>query len=280
MSASAAPSSATPVAIEARGLTKEFRKQVSRPGLRGALLDLFFRRHETVRAVDGIDLVVRQGETVGYVGPNGAGKSTTIKMLTGILVPTSGYLRVNGMVPWRERARFARTIGVVFGQRSQLWWDLAVQETFRLLQKIYRLPEPAYRERLEELTATLGLADLLTTPVRHLSLGQRMRCELAAALLHDPPLLFLDEPSIGLDVMAKAQLRRFLRRLNRERGTTVILATHDMGDVEAVCQRAVVINQGRIIYDGSVERLRSLRAGTNTLEEAVRALYAAAGREK
>jgi ABC-2 type transport system ATP-binding protein len=267
-------------AIEARGLTKEFRKQVSRPGLRGAILDLFSRRYETVRAVDGIDLLVRQGETVGYVGPNGAGKSTTIKMLTGILVPTSGHLRVNGMVPWRERARFARTIGVVFGQRSQLWWDLAVQETFRLLQKIYRLSESRYRERLEELTATLGLSDLLTTPVRHLSLGQRMRCELAAALLHDPPLLFLDEPSIGLDVMAKAQLRRFLRRLNRERGTTIILATHDMGDVEAVCQRAVVINQGKILYDGSVERLRSLRAGTATLEEAVRALYAAAGREK
>jgi len=267
-------------AIDARGLTKEFRKHVSRPGLGGALLDLFSRRYEMVRAVDGIDLLVQRGETVGYVGPNGAGKSTTIKMLTGILVPTSGHLRVNGMVPWRERARFARTIGVVFGQRSQLWWDLAVQETFRLLQKIYRLPESVYRERLEELTATLGLSDLLATPVRHLSLGQRMRCELAAALLHDPPLLFLDEPSIGLDVMAKAQLRRFLRRLNRERGTTVILATHDMGDVEAVCQRAVVINQGKILYDGSVERLRSLRAGTTTLEEAVRALYAAAGREK
>ncbi len=262
--------------IEARGLVKEFCKHRSRPGLAGALLDLLSRRMETVRAVDGIDLVVRPGEVVGYIGPNGAGKSTTIKMLTGILVPTSGTLRVNGMVPWRDRQRFCRTIGVVFGQRSQLWWDIAVRESFRLLQRIYRVAEEDYRRQVGMLAEVLELADLMDVPVRKLSLGQRMRCELAAALIHNPPLLFLDEPTIGLDVTVKLRIRQFLRELNARHGTTILLTTHDLGDIQALCQRAVIIDRGRIVYDGSLEALRQAvpgGRGRRSLEEVIQAVY-------
>lgn len=262
--------------IEARGLVKEFRKHRSRPGVAGAFLDLFSRRTETVRAVDGIDLVVRAGEVVGYIGPNGAGKSTTIKMLTGILVPTSGTLRVNGMVPWRDRQRFCRTIGVVFGQRSQLWWDIAVRESFRLLQRIYRVSEDDYRRQMGMLAEVLELGDLLDVPVRKLSLGQRMRCELAAALIHNPPLLFLDEPTIGLDVMVKLRIRQFLRELNARQGTTVVLTTHDLGDIQALCRRAVILDRGRIVYDGSLDTLRQAvpgGRGKRSLEEVIQAVY-------
>lgn len=262
--------------IEAVGLTKEFRKFRSRPGLRGAFLDLFARRYELVRAVDGVNLTVRRGEMVGYIGPNGAGKSTTIRMLAGILVPTAGQLRVNGLVPWRERQRFARTIGVVFGQRSQLWFDLAVQESFRLLQRIYRVPEEDFRRQYAFLAAALDLDPLLPVPVRHLSLGQRMRCELAAALLHNPPLLFLDEPTIGLDVVAKRRIRAFLKELNARQGTTVLLTTHDLGDIEALCQRAVILDRGRVIFDGPLADLK--RAGRQSLEEVVHAIYQGLGR--
>ncbi len=259
------------IVVEAVGLTKEFRKFRSRPGLAGAFADLFARRYQVVRAVDRVDLVVRRGEMVGYLGPNGAGKSTTIRLLAGILVPTSGLLRVNGMVPWRERERFARTIGVVFGQRSQLWYDLAVRESFRLLQRIYRVPEEDFRRQYGFLAEALDLDPLLEVPVRHLSLGQRMRCELAAALLHDPPLLFLDEPTIGLDVVAKRRIRAFLRELNRRRGVTVLLTTHDLGDIEALCERAVILDRGRVIFDGPLAELRSGPGGS--LEEVVHAIY-------
>ncbi len=237
--------------IEARNLTKTFKTHKSRPGLLGALRDLFTRQYTTITAVDGINLLVEEGEMVGYIGANGAGKSTTIKMLTGILMPTSGFLRVNGMDPHRERERFVRTIGVVFGQRSQLWWDLAVQESFRLLQRVYRVPDDVYRKHMGYVIEVLEIGDLLDRPVRKLSLGQRMRCELAAAFVHNPPLLFLDEPTIGLDVLIKMKVREFLREMNRTYGTTILLTTHDLSDIEALCSRVVMLDKGRILYDGS-----------------------------
>ncbi len=271
-------------AIRARGLTRYFRRPLSRPGLAGAFLDLFSRRHETVRAVDGLDLEVEPGEVVGYIGPNGAGKSTTIKLFTGILVPTAGEIQVNGFVPWRERRRFVRTIGAVFGQRTQLWWDIAARESFRLLARIYELEETDFRAQLGLLAEVLDLEPLLPVPVRKLSLGQRMRCELAAALLHRPSLLFLDEPTIGLDVLAKEAVRDFLREMNRRQGTTIFLTTHDLGDIEAVCRRAVVLDRGRIVYDGSVSGLRAQAPSASgrlpTLEEAVRSFYRSAGAEE
>ncbi|WP_124726548.1 ABC transporter ATP-binding protein [Staphylospora marina] len=242
--------------VEAKGLTKEFKVYQSRPGLLGAFRDLLDRQYRTVRAVDAIDLSIDQGEMVGYIGENGAGKSTTIKMLTGILEPTSGELKVNGFDPHRQREKFVRTIGVVFGQRSQLWWDIAVQESFRLLGRVYRLPEAEYKKHLDRMIEVLDIRELLDQPVRKLSLGQRMRCELAAALIHRPPLLFLDEPTIGLDVLVKENIRKFLREINREYGTTIMLTTHDLGDIEALCSRVVMLDKGKIIYDGSLDELR------------------------
>ncbi len=242
--------------IEVKNLTKEFKSYQSREGLRGAFRDLFTREYHTVNAVNGISFNVGQGEMVGYIGENGAGKSTTIKMLTGILQPTSGYLRVNGMDPHREREEFVRTIGVVFGQRSQLWWDIAVQESFRLLKKVYRVPDESYKSHMGDVIDILEIGDLLNRPVRKLSLGQRMRCELAAALIHNPPLLFLDEPTIGLDVLVKLKIRDFLRELNEKYGTTILLTTHDLADIEALCQRVVMLDDGNIIYDGGLKDLK------------------------
>lgn len=244
------------LSIETKGLTKEFKVFQSRPGLLGAVRDLFNRQYRTIRAVDAIDLSIEQGEMVGYIGENGAGKSTTIKMLTGILQPTAGQLKVNGFDPHREREQFVRTIGVVFGQRSQLWWDIAVQESFRLLQKVYRVPEEDYRTHLNRMVEVLEIGDLLDQPVRKLSLGQRMRCELAASLIHRPKLLFLDEPTIGLDVLVKESIRQFLKEINREYGTTILLTTHDISDIEALCSRVIMLDKGRIIYDGGLSDLR------------------------
>ncbi|MBC9784086.1 ATP-binding cassette domain-containing protein [Heliobacterium chlorum] len=242
--------------IEALGLTKEFRLFQRREGVMGAVRDLWDRDYQTVKAVDQIDLKVNRGEMVGYIGANGAGKSTTIKMLSGILVPSSGHLVVNGFVPHKERVEFCRRIGVVFGQRSQLWWDLAVSESFRLLSRVYRIPESVYRQRLDRFVELLEMADFLHIPVRKLSLGQRMRCELTAALLHHPDLVFLDEPTIGLDVLAKDRIRRFLSEINQELGTTVLLTTHDLSDIEALCSRVVMIDKGKIVYDGSLGKLQ------------------------
>jgi ABC-2 type transport system ATP-binding protein len=247
--------------VEARGLTKEFKVYQSRPGLLGAFRDLLDRQYRVIRAVDGIDLTIEQGEMVGYIGENGAGKSTTIKMLTGILEPTAGELKVNGFDPHRQREKFVRTIGVVFGQRSQLWWDIAVQESFRLLARVYRLPEAEYKKHLNRMIEVLDIGDLLDQPVRKLSLGQRMRCELAASLIHRPPLLFLDEPTIGLDVLVKENIRQFLKEINREYGTTIMLTTHDISDIEALCSRVVMLDQGKIIYDGSLNELRRMWGG-------------------
>lgn len=251
--------------IETKQLTKEFRVFRRREGLRGAIADLFQRDYRILRAVDGLDFRVEQGEIVGYIGANGAGKSTTIKMFTGILRPTSGEIKINGLIPYRERERHTRNIGVVFGQRSQLWWDLAVIESFRLLGKIYRIPGPALKQRIGYFTEILELSGFINQPVRSLSLGQRMRCELAAAFLHDPPLVFLDEPTIGLDVLAKAKIRSFLQEINRKQGTTVLLTTHDLGDIEALCSRIIIIDRGKQVYEGSLEELRRRFGGEEYL---------------
>ncbi|WP_102347632.1 ABC transporter ATP-binding protein [Bacillus sp. Marseille-P3661] len=243
--------------IDVENLRKEFKAYSSREGLKGAFRDLLNRQYKIVPAVEDITLKIKPGEMVGYIGENGAGKSTTIKMLTGILQPTKGKVIVNGMNPHKERERFTQTIGVVFGQRSQLWWDIAVQESFRLLKKVYRVSDQAFDDHMNHVIATLDIGPLLDKPVRKLSLGQRMRCELAAALIHNPPLLFLDEPTIGLDVLVKLKIREFLKEINEKYQTTILLTTHDLTDIEALCERVVMLDEGKIIYDGSLVDLRS-----------------------
>jgi len=223
------------------------------------------RTRTEVRAVHDLSFSVETGEMVGYIGPNGAGKSTTIKMLTGILVPTAGHLRVAGLEPSRQRTELARRIGVVFGQRTTLWWDLPLRDSFELLQKIYRVEPARHRRNLEEYVELLDLCDLLDTPVRQLSLGQRMRGDITAALLHDPEILYLDEPTIGLDVVSKGRLREFLRTLNAERGTTLMLTTHDLQDIEALCDRVIVIDHGTAVFDGPLEGLHRRGESRRTL---------------
>ncbi|MEV7613474.1 ATP-binding cassette domain-containing protein [Streptomyces sp. NPDC089799] len=217
----------------------------------------FRREKRQVRAVDGISFEVGRGEVVGYIGPNGAGKSTTIKMLTGILTPSGGRLRVAGIDPSAERTRLASRIGVVFGQRTTLWWDLPLKDSYGLVRRMYRIPEDRFRRNLERCVEQLDLGELLDVPVRQLSLGQRMRGDIAAALLHDPDVLYLDEPTIGLDVISKAKVRGFLRQLNEEAGTTVLLTTHDLQDIEQLCERVMVIDHGRLMYDGTLGGLHS-----------------------
>ena len=223
------------------------------------------RERVEVRAVDGIDLCVERGEMVGYIGPNGAGKSTTIKMLTGILVPSGGRVRVAGLDPSRDRIELARRIGVVFGQRTQLWWDLPLVDSFDLLRHIYRVGAADHGRRLTELVELLDLGDLLGVPVRQLSLGQRMRGDLVAALLHDPEILYLDEPTIGLDLISKARVREFLTTINAERQVTLLLTTHDLDDIELLCPRVVVIDHGRVLFDGALDALRDRFGGERTL---------------
>jgi ABC-2 type transport system ATP-binding protein len=235
--------------VEADGLTKVFRRPDKGPGLRGSLKHLAVRRFTETVAVDGIDLRVEAGEAVAYVGPNGAGKSTTVKLLCGILVPTAGEVRVGGLRPHRDRTANGRQIGVLFGQRTQLWWDLPVRESLGLLRDLYDLDARTYAEQLERFDEVLGLGELLPVVSRKLSLGQRMRADLAAALLHRPRVIYLDEPTIGLDIAVKDRVRAFLRGLRAD-GTTLLLTTHDLGDIEDVCQRIVIIDSGRIIYDG------------------------------
>ncbi|WP_030158615.1 ABC transporter ATP-binding protein [Streptomyces sp. NRRL S-244] len=241
------------VLIELDGVEKVFdvRRRVS----------LMRREKRQVRAVDGISFEVARGEVVGYIGPNGAGKSTTIKMLTGILTPSGGRLRVAGIDPARERMRLAHRIGVVFGQRTTLWWDLPLKDSYGLMRRMYRIPPARFKENLERCVDRLDLAELLDVPVRQLSLGQRMRGDIAAALLHDPDVLYLDEPTIGLDVVSKAKVRAFLRQLNAELGTTVLLTTHDLQDIEQLCERVMVIDHGRLMYDGALAGLHSMGEG-------------------
>jgi ABC-2 type transport system ATP-binding protein len=230
-------------------LTKSFRVAERAGGAFGTITSLVRGRYRTVDALKGVSFALGEGELLGLIGPNGAGKSTTIKILCGILEPTSGTCEVGGLVPWRERVKHVARIGAVFGQRTQLWWDLPVRESFELLRDIYRVPPDRYRTRSDELIALLDLERLLATPVRQLSLGQRMRCEIAASMLHDPRVLFLDEPTIGLDAVAKLAVRDFVKTLHRERGVTVILTTHDMHDVEALAERVIVIGKGVILAD-------------------------------
>ncbi len=251
--------------IEVEELRKEFARPVRAAGRFGALRSLLAREYRRVLAVDGVSFTVDEGEMVGYLGPNGAGKSTTLKMLTGILVPSSGRVEVGGLIPHRQRVAHVRRIGVVFGQRTQLWWDLPTVESFELLRHVYRIPLERYRENLRRYSELLELGPFLETPVRQLSLGQRMRADLAAALLHDPRILFLDEPTIGLDVVARERIRGFLSEINRERGVTVILTTHDLGDIVRLCPRVVLIDHGRVIYDGALEQLRSRYGRRRTL---------------
>ncbi|MFJ6846205.1 ATP-binding cassette domain-containing protein [Streptomyces griseoluteus] len=243
------------IALEKVGKVFEVRKRT----------EFLKRERREVRAVDSISFTVARGKMVGYIGPNGAGKSTTIKMLTGILTPSSGRLRVAGIDPARERTRLASRIGVVFGQRTTLWWDLPLADSYRLAHRMYRIPDARYRENLARCVELLDLGDLLDVPVRQLSLGQRMRGDIAAALLHDPEVLYLDEPTIGLDVVSKAKVRGFLKELNAERGTTVLLTTHDLTDIEQLCSRVMVIDHGRLVYDGSLTGLHAAGEGERTL---------------
>ena len=237
-------------------LVKTFRVAERAPGVWGALRGVVRRRYRTVNALDGVSFEIEPGELVGYIGPNGAGKSTTVKVISGILVPDSGRCEILGRVPWKERVAHVRNIGVVFGQRTQLWWDLPVIESFELLRDIYKVPASGYGRMRDEVVQVMDLEPLLDVPVRQLSLGQRMRCDLAASLLHQPSILFLDEPTIGLDAVSKLAFRDFIKRFNRDRGVTVILTTHDMDDIEALCTRVMVIGEGRILSDGTLEALR------------------------
>jgi ABC-2 type transport system ATP-binding protein len=242
--------------IQVDHLSKVFHVQRKEPGLGGAVKALFLPKYEDKVAVDGISFCVDEGEMVGYIGVNGAGKSTTIKMLTGILVPTSGSVRVLERDPHRERVANAREIGVVFGQRTQLWWDLAFIESLSLVAKIYQVPPARYKQLLEQFAETLELKQLLQAPIRNMSLGQKMRAELAATLIHEPRVVYLDEPTIGLDLIVKERIRAFIKEQNKTKGTTVILTTHDLGDIEELCKRVIIIDAGRVIYDGPIETIK------------------------
>ena len=256
--------------IEIKNITKEFRVPDRREGLKGSIQDLFSRSYHTVRAVDNVSMKISQGEIVGYLGPNGAGKSTTIKMMTGVLEPTSGEILVNGNVPYKNRTRNAQNIGVVFGQRSQLWWALPLIESFKLLKDIYMIPDEQYDEMMELYSSLVDMGPLLHKPVRQMSLGQRTLSDILAAFLHDPKIVFLDEPTIGLDVSMKAKIRTLIAELNRKKHTTVILTTHDMGDVDALCERIVIIDHGKMLYDNDIEHLKKFFGAYRTLKIRVR----------
>lgn len=242
--------------ITMENVCKSYKVAKRDAGFRAACKALIHREYEAVHALNNVSFTVRDGEMVGYIGPNGAGKSSTIKILSGILTPDSGTCVVDGRVPWKNRTEHVRQIGVVFGQRSQLWWDIPVIDSFELIKEIYSISTPQYNNKLEELTQLLQLQEILKTPTRQLSLGQRMRCEVAASLLHEPRLLFLDEPTIGLDAVSKLAVRDFIKKMNEEHKTTVILTTHDMQDIEAIANRVILIGRGQILLDGTLDELR------------------------
>lgn len=252
--------------IELKNISKEFRVLNRHEGLKGSFKDLFSRDYKTVRVVDNITLTVKQGEIVGYLGPNGAGKSTTIKMMTGVLAPTSGELIVNGRNPYKERTRNCQEIGVVFGQRSQLWWSLPLIESFRLLKDIYQISDKNYEDMMKLYASLVDIEEILHKPVRQMSLGQRTLSDILAAFLHNPNVVFLDEPTIGLDVSMKSRIRELIQALNKEKNTTVILTTHDMGDVDALCERIVIIDKGRMLYDNDIAHLRRFFGAYRTLK--------------
>ena len=253
-------------AIVMKDVVKEFKVLNRHEGLKGSLRDLFSRDYKTVTAVDHISINIKPGEIVGYLGPNGAGKSTTIKMMSGVLEPTSGEILVNGVVPYKNRTRNAENIGVVFGQRSQLWWSLPLIESFKLLKEIYMIPTADYERMLELYRELADIEQLLHKPVRQMSLGQRTLSDILAAFLHNPKIVFLDEPTIGLDVSMKAKIRELIKGLNKEKNTTVILTTHDMGDVDALCQRIIIIDHGSMIYDNDIELLKHYFGSYRTLK--------------
>ncbi len=252
--------------IEIKNITKEFKVLNRREGLKGSLKDLFSRDYKIVRAVDNISMSIKQGEIVGYLGPNGAGKSTTIKMMTGILEPTSGEILVGGNVPYQNRTKNAQEIGVVFGQRSQLWWALPLIESFKILKDIYGVSDEDYNNMLTLYKSLVDIEPLLHKPVRQMSLGQRTLSDILAAFLHNPKIVFLDEPTIGLDVSMKAKIRTLIHALNKEKNTTVILTTHDMGDVDALCERIVIIDKGKMLYDNDIEHLKKFFGSYRTLK--------------
>ena len=257
--------------IQAEHLQKTFRVRKRNAGFKNAAKAFFGREYEEIQAINDVSFRIEDGEAVGYIGPNGAGKSSTIKILSGILTPDSGTCVIDGRVPWKDRRAHVSQIGVVFGQRSQLWWDVPVIDSFELIRDIYAVTEDVYKRNLRDLTDLLNLSEILKTPARSLSLGQRMRCEIAASMLHDPRILFLDEPTIGLDAVSKIAVREFVLDMNKRRGTTVILTTHDMQDVEALAQRVLLIGKGRILLDGTLDDIR--RGGSGQIDETLAALY-------
>jgi ABC-2 type transport system ATP-binding protein len=261
-----APRDAFMSIIHIENLTKHFKILNRHQGLTGAIRDLFSSDYRTVKAVDGISFDIQPGEIVGYIGPNGAGKSTTIKMMTGILKPTGGVIEVNGHAPYSNRIRQAQIMGVVFGQRSQLWWDLPVIESFKILKEIYKVDQQTFDEHMDLFTRLVGLDKLYSQQVRTLSLGQRMLCDISASFLHNPQVVFLDEPTIGLDISVKAKIRSVIQELNRTRNTTIILTTHDLGDVEALCHRIIIIDKGKILYDGDIKKVTALFGAYRTLK--------------
>ena len=256
--------------ITMENVCKTYKVSKRDAGFSSALRALFRKEYELIHALESVSFTISDGEMLGYIGPNGAGKSSTIKILSGILTPEEGTCLINGLTPWKNRIEHVKNIGVVFGQRSQLWWDVPVMDSFELLKEIYRIDAHIYRRNLEQLSDMLGLSELLRTPTRQLSLGQRMRCEIAASLLHDPKILFLDEPTIGLDAVSKLAVRDFILKLNAEKKTTVILTTHDMQDIEALTNRIILIGKGRILLDGS---LADIKDGFESTEEGLASFY-------
>lgn len=256
--------------IKVEHVSKTYKVSKRDAGFMSACKALFHKEYEEIKALEDVSFTINDGEMVGYIGPNGAGKSSTIKILSGILVPESGKCEVDGYIPWKQRIKHVKNIGVVFGQRSQLWWDVPVIDSFELLKDIYSIDDADYHKQLEELTSLLNLSEILKTPTRQLSLGQRMRCEIAASLLHQPKILFLDEPTIGLDAVSKLAVRDFVKQMNAVHKTTVILTTHDMQDIEALTNRIILIGKGKILMDGTIE---DIKGNHDNMDEAVASLY-------